>query len=197
MGAEVFSNIDEQAMPTVAEIVAAKEQAAPIAVPTSATMGKPGAQVLARLIEYAPGHHIALPPHTNFALIDNPVAAGVPGAARHACGLVSWQGKRLPMIDINVLLHPATGVLPAATPRYALVVAWQRVPFAPLEYGAIALEKLPVNVSVGDEAQCALPEDSNLWPQLSLSCFRHEGEAVPILDTARLFDSSCYQAVPD
>lgn len=143
-----------------------------------------GPQALARLIEYAPGRHIALPPHTTYALLDSPDITLVPGAAPHACGLLSWQGTRLPMIDLNALLF--TGVA-ARAPRYALIVVWQVAPRTPLQYGAIALEQLPLTISVSDDAQCALPQDSLWWPQLALSCFRHAEEAVPILDTARLF----------
>ena len=146
---------------------------------------EPGPQALARLIEYAPGRHIALPPHTTYALIDSPVVTPVPGAAHHACGLLTWQGVRLPMIDLNALLH--ADVSAATKSRYALVVAWQCAQRTPLQYGAIALDQLPQTVSVSDEASCALPQDSNRWPQLALSCFRHADEAVPILNTGRLF----------
>ena len=141
----------------------------------------------ARLIEYAPGRHIALPPHTTYALIENPVIATVPGAAHHACGLLRWQGELLPVLDLGALLHPGASAAAAATPRYALIVAYQSAPRTPLAYGAIVLEQLPQTIAVSDDAHCALPDDSELWPLLALSCFRHEEQAVPILDTARLF----------
>ena len=146
-----------------------------------------GPKAVARLIEYARGRCIALPTHTTYALIENPEAAPVPGAASHAYGLLTWQDMRLPMIDVNALLHADSGAKPASAPRYALIVAYQRQVLGPLAYGAIGLSELPYTVLIGDEAQCALPTDSGLWPLLALSCFLHEGQAVPILNTTRLF----------
>lgn len=157
--------------------------AAPAALPADA-----GPRAVARLIEYAPGRQIALPPHTTIELLENPAVVAVPGAAYYACGLLAWQGRRLPLLDLHALLlraHP--GANGAVAPRYALVLAYQRAPRQPVEYGAISLAVLPQTVTVGDEARCELPTDSDLWPLLALSCFRHEGRAVPILDTARLF----------
>lgn len=145
-----------------------------------------GPRAVARLVVYAPGRQIALAPHTTYALLENPAAVAVPGAARHAYGLLTWQDTRLPLIDLNVLLHPDAGT-PTATPRYALIVAYQREAHGPLAYGAIGLSELPQTVLIGDESQCALPDDSRLWPLLALSCFEHQGQAIPIVDTARVF----------
>jgi len=141
----------------------------------------------ARVLEYAPGRHIALAPYATYALIENPDVARVPGAARYAYGLVTWQDKRLPLIDLNILLHPDSAAASSAAPRYALVVAYRNQARGPLAYGAVGLSALPQTVFASDEDQCALPADSTLWPQLALSCFRHEGQAVPILDAAGLF----------
>lgn len=146
-----------------------------------------GPRALARLIEYAPGRHIALPPHTTIELLENPAVVAVPGAAYYACGLLAWQGRQLPLLDLHALLRAYLGAHRAVAPRYALVLAYQRAPHQPVEHGAISLAVLPQTVAVGDEARCELPSDSDLWPLLALSCFQHEGHAVPILDTAKLF----------
>lgn len=159
----------------------------PAAVQASAATAEPGPQALARLIEYAEGRYIALPPHTTYALIENPAIVGVPGAAHHAYGLLTWQGTRLPMLNIHALMHPGASATPASPPHYALVVAYQSAARAPLAYGAIGMDKLPQTIAVGDEAQCELPNDNERWQQIALCCFQHEGQAVPIIDTARLF----------
>lgn len=144
-------------------------------------------RAIARLVEYHRGRHIALPPHTTYALIEGPEPVAVPGAAACAYGLIVWQGMRLPLIDLAVLLHPGAGPTLDGLPRYALIVAYQRVPRGPLEYGAIGMHELPQTIAVADDAQCDLPADSALWPVLAQSCFQHEGRAVPVLDTTRLF----------
>ncbi len=140
--------------------------------------------VPARLIEYQPGRHVALAQHTTYGLIKQPAFVAVPGAAPYAYGLLLWQEMRVPLIDLGAALHGSA--VPNA-PGYAVVVAWQSIPRGPLQYGALALAGLPRTITVRNADQCALPDDSPLWPRLAVSCFRHEGEAVPILDTRRLF----------
>ena len=149
-----------------------------------------GPQVPARLVEYAPGRRIALPPHTIYGLIEQPSFEEVPGTARYGYGLLSWQNKRLPLLNLEVLLHADSADSQGIAPSYALVVAYQCAATEPIQYGAIGLTALPQTVAVGDDAQCELPDDSTLWPQLALSCFQHESRAIPILDTARLFSAS-------
>jgi len=146
----------------------------------------PALKAAARLVEYAPGRKIALPPHTTHSLIEHPAVVIVPGAARYGYGLLAWQNMWLPLLDIHALLAD-TGVERSAAPTYALVLAYQRAARQPLEYGAIALTGLPQSIFVRDDAQCGLPTDSTLWPVLALSCFLHEGQATPILDTAQVF----------
>ena len=143
----------------------------------------------ARLLEYAPGYYVALPTHTTLELIEHPAIIAVPGAAYYGCGLLAWQGCHLPVINVDTLLRAYQETPALGPPRYALVVAYQRAPGNPLEHGALALTALPETVEVGDDAWCALPADSDIWPLLSLSCVQHARLAVPILDTARLFRS--------
>jgi chemotaxis signal transduction protein len=144
------------------------------------------APALARLAEYAPDRWIALPPHVTLELVEHPQPVPVPGAAAHACGLLAWQGRQLPMLDLGVLLHGGGAARDEAL-RYALVVAFQSAPGMPVEHGALRVLELPRTMQVGDDAACELPTDSPLWPQLAASCFECEGRVVPIVDTARLF----------
>lgn len=165
----------------------APPEPAPCVATAAPVEPEPGPRAAARLIEYQRGRYIALPPHTTYALIERPTVAQVPGAARYAYGLLAWQGIRLPLIDLDALLHADTSAALPSAPRYALVVAYQSVARGPVEYGAIGLVGLPQTIAVGDEAQCELPGDSDLWPLLALSCFQHSGQAIPILNTAILF----------
>ena len=156
---------------------------------TATVKPAPGSRATARLVEYANGRYIALPPHTTYALADQPAYDSAPGVAHYAYGLLTWQGTRLPLLDLNALLHGNPSAVQSTPPRYALIVAYQRVARGPLEYGAIGMNSLPQTISIGDEAQCALPGDSRLWPQLALSCFQHDENTVPILDTSLLFSA--------
>ena len=149
--------------------------------------GAGGPRATARLIEYASNSYFVLPPHTTLEIIDHPAIVAVPGAAYYAYGLMKWQDQYIPMIDIDTLLRAHPDMPEITAPRYALVVAYQRAPGAPIEHGALGLTALPQTIEVGDEAWCDLPTNSDLWPLLSLSCVQYHGAIVPILDTAKLF----------
>lgn len=144
-------------------------------------------QAPARILEYAPDRRFALPIHTTLEILEEFDIVPVPGAAPHGLGLLLWQERWIPVLDPAVLLGAAEH---ADTPAYLLVVACQRAPRQPLEYGALALSRLPETVFVGNDSACELPEDSPLWPRISLSCFRHRDTPTPIVDTGRLFGTS-------
>ncbi|MEJ6023932.1 chemotaxis protein CheW [Ramlibacter sp. PS4R-6] len=138
---------------------------------------------VARIVRDRGSVRYALPPHVTQEIVEHPQAVAVPGANRHALGLMAWQGTRLPLIDVAVRLGacaPRSGA-----PRYALVVAVQPAPGAPIEHAAIALDALPETVAVDDAAACEIPA-SDAWHSVAISCFLHDGVPVPIVDTAKV-----------
>ena len=155
---------------------------------TRTPRGTPTVQDLvpAQLLPYQRDRHIALPVHTTIELLDQFHVVAVPGAAYYCNGLTKWQGQWLPVLDLHAQLH-AYRMEHAPKTRYLLVVAYQMAPREPLCHGALALPFVPTMVKVRDAQSCALPEDSDLWPLIALSCFEHEGRPVPVVDTGRLF----------
>ncbi|HVZ46060.1 MAG TPA: chemotaxis protein CheW [Ramlibacter sp.] len=133
---------------------------------------------IARLVEYAPGKCIALAAHATVEIVKQPAPVAVPGAAHHAMGLLAWQGQRIAMIDLAAW---AKGARARESARYALVLAC-----GPGAFAALALDALPVNVTVRDAQQCDLPERDAPLRHAALSCVDIDGEAVPIVDVARL-----------
>lgn len=189
------STPETQDTPALPDLSAALE-AVPVAAPhfTSEPLAHaPAAAVrrgIARLIEYRRDRYVAFAPHTTIELVENPSVIEVPGAASYGLGLMSWQNGWLPVIDLAWLLHGRpSSEQHAPAPRYALVLAYQAAPRQPVAHGAIALELLPQFAAVSDTQLCPWPDAHPCWPQLGLSCFAHEGQAVPILDTSRLFTS--------
>lgn len=140
----------------------------------------------ARLLEYKRGCFVAFPAHATIGLIDNPKVVPVPGAPYYCLGLMPWQGRQLPLLDLNTLLRAYPDADPPPT-GHVLVLAYQSAPGQPLEYGAVCAPWLVRMIEVTDSRQCDLPGDSDLWPWISLSCFDDEGHAVPILDASRVF----------
>ena len=144
---------------------------------------------LARLMEYDWDKYVALPVHTTLEVVEQPQVIDVPGCAYYGLGMLRWQDRYLPLLDLRTLLNAYKK--PGGPPmRYALVVTYQAAPFEPVRYGAMAMIGLPQTMQVGDHMQAPLPSDSDLWPQVALSCFAHQQRIVPIVDTARLFNSS-------
>lgn len=144
------------------------------------------ATVPARLLEYRPGRCVALAPHAALELLDRPPLTPVPGAPYYCPGLVAWQDRQLPLVDLNVLLraYPDAAAAPLS---HVLVVAWQPAPRQPLQYGALCAPALVRGVQVADGQHCALPTDSDLWPHIARACFELDGTAVPVVDTTLLF----------
>jgi hypothetical protein len=138
------------------------------------------------LLKYKPGGCVAFPAHTTMGLVDRPAIRVVPGTPYYCPGLFQWEGRYLPLVDLNALLRAYPGeTVPVI--EHVLVLAWQPAPGKALAYGAVCAPHLVRKIEVDDSQQCPLPEDSDLWPWTALSCFRHEGRPVPVLDTARLF----------
>jgi len=141
----------------------------------------------AYLLEYSKNRFVAFPAHTGVELIDQPVVVMVPGQPGFCLGLMPWQGgQRIPLIDLERLLkgHEGQG---SPSIGHVLVLAYQSAPGHALQYGAVLAPSLIRMIEVMDSQQCALPAEIEALPRISQSCFEYEGQAVPILDTARLF----------
>jgi purine-binding chemotaxis protein CheW len=139
---------------------------------------------IARIVRDRGGVRFALPAHATLEIVEHPQAVRVPAAPAHALGLLAWQGRRIALIDVAVQLGAATAR--KQPPRYALVVAHQQQPGAPVEHGAIAIDALPETVTVTDSASCALPE-SRTWRNVAIACFERDGLPIPVVETAALF----------
>jgi chemotaxis signal transduction protein len=140
----------------------------------------------AYLLEYRQGCFVAFPAHTGVELVDQPEFVVVPGMPYFCLGLMAWQGRRLPLLDLDRLLN-GPGVLGSPSMWHVLVLAYQSSPGHALEYGALLAPSLIQMIDVIDSQQCPLPTDIPGLPLISLSCFEFEGKAVPVLDTASLF----------
>lgn len=162
------------------------------ALPDQAGRGIPA---LACVLEYAPDAFVALPVHAGVELVESPRLVPVPGMARYCRGLVAWQGRQLPLIDLQAYLG---GVDAKAAPpfNHVLIVAYQAAPGVAIEYGALCAPFLIRMVEVVDSDQCPLPPGQACWEDLAISCFRHQGKAIPVLEPSRIFTSPVPPAIP-
>ncbi|MDO5653759.1 MAG: chemotaxis protein CheW [Brachymonas sp.] len=148
-----------------------------------------GPQAEARMVAYSRGRHVAFSGHATQELIEHPEVQVVPGAAYYGYGLLWWQQRHIPLIHLESVLRAYPAFDPAVPPQFALVLAYQTAPREPLQYGAITVTDIPYSQRVSDADFCPLPKDSDMWEELAISCFRHQEQAIPVLDAARIFSA--------
>jgi chemotaxis signal transduction protein len=143
----------------------------------------------AYLLEYSTGHYFAFPVHTGMELVEQPRVVAVPGMPYFCLGLIAWQGRQLPLLDLAKLM---AGPIAQGKPSigHVLVLAYQSAPGKALEYGAVCAPSLISKIEVVDSQQCELPSGSDALARLALSCFNIDGHAVPIIDSAKIFSKA-------
>lgn len=147
----------------------------------------PAPTAAARVVSYARDKRVAFAPHATQELLENPQWMTVPGGAYYARGLLYWQNRHIPFIDLESLLQAYPAFDPHAPVHYAMVLAYQTAPHEPLQYGAIAITDIPHTQTVSDADFSPLPSDSDMWAELAISCFKQNGQVTPILDAAKIF----------
>lgn len=178
-------NLDAQAGVAGAELAAEMPAEG---IPTEETLfDMPVRTATARMVAYSRGKLVAFAQHATQELIENPQWQHVPGAAYYAYGLLYWQNRYIPFIHLESVLQAYPAFDASAAVHYALVLAYQTAPGEPLQYGAIAVAETPYSHPVQDADFCPLPTDSDMWPALAISCFQYQGQAIPILDAAKIF----------
>lgn len=115
-------------------------------------------------------------------IVDRPRLHPVPCTPPHCQSIYAWQGRLMPVVDVAVLL----GREPQE-PRLLAIAAYQEHAGDTVTFGALLLSAPPVAIIVGNEQACSLPDYPEAWERFSLSCFGHQGEAIPVLHLGRLF----------
>jgi chemotaxis signal transduction protein len=117
-------------------------------------------------------------------LIDMPTTFSVPCTPLYCRRVVFWQERLLAVMDIASRLNGT-----AQQAKYIAVVAYQqRRGDSPL-FGALLLATPPLQAAVSDEQACRLPENTLGWDNLAISCFDYLGDAMPVLNLNRLFET--------
>jgi len=137
-----------------------------------------------------------------YVLPEEPEIHGVPLAPAPTPGVIVWENRVVPLIDVALRLGMAdegTGNLTttlAGMHYFVAIVAFAGDDLLDVgvELGALILTKVPEQVEVSDHQGRELPPEFEPHAELFASCFEHpELGAVPILDLTRLFASSGYR----
>jgi len=115
-------------------------------------------------------------------IIDTPRLHAVPRTPQYCHSVVSWQGRLLPVVDMAAVLGNAP-----QKPHLLAVAGYQEHPGEPTRFGALLLSSPPVAIIVGNDQACALLDPAETWNKLSVSCFGHQGDAIPVLHLGRIF----------
>ncbi len=107
----------------------------------------------------------------------------VPLMPNYCHQLMHWRNLLIPVLQLEGLV----GKTPPALARYHVVVA-----ISPLEgdknlhYGVIVCSALPMQVTLQDNELVDYPQP--VWADYACSCFIYQEDAVPILDTTKIFN---------
>ncbi len=136
------------------------------------------------LLDFGHSMRAAVGTRVLLQILENPPLHEVPCAPAYCHRVLSWQGRLLPVMDVAARLAGA----PQAR-KLVAVAGYQEQPDEPVHFAALLLSAPPVAIAVSDAQSCPLPEEFAGWSQFSLSCFDHQGEAVPVLHLGRIFAS--------
>jgi chemotaxis signal transduction protein len=134
-----------------------------------------------------------------YVLPEEPQIQGIPLAPAPAPGVIVWENRPVPVIDVGLLLRGAeAGAASAATApggrrEFAAIVAFtgDRAGNAGVELGALILTKVPEQIEVSDDQAREIPDEFIGHGGFFTSCFEHpELGAVPVLDLAAMFLTS-------
>lgn len=138
------------------------------------------------LLDFGRGLQAAVGQHEMSHVLPTAVLFDIPCTPHYCSEVLIYQNRIMPVLDIPSLLegqriiHTSNDVIGVAV--------FQDDPSHPVGYGGIRLATLPTSVYVSDDQSCELPAHKRYWaPPLSVSCFYHEGVAIPILNLSYLF----------
>ncbi len=134
------------------------------------------------LLDFGQALRAAVGMRVMMQIIDHPKLHAVPCTPPHCHSVFSWQGRLLPVIDLAVILGKAP-----QKPHLLGVAGYQEHPGDPTRFGAFLLSTPPEAIIVGNDQACPLPDPQDEWNMLSVSCFGHKGDAIPVLHLSRIF----------
>lgn len=113
----------------------------------------------------------------------------VPLMAEHCRYLMPWRTLLIPVLHLETLLETGETTLIETSALSRIVVAISpQADEKVLNYGVLPCSALPVQISVSASQQCDYPHPR--WTKYASSCFDHQGHAVPILDTGKVFSAA-------
>lgn len=118
--------------------------------------------------------------HVTFA----PHLVAIPQTPPHCSQVLVAEERIVPAWDVAAWLGAAA---PGRVSRLAAIVGHQKSRGGPVTLGALLISEPPVRIMVGDDDACDLPPVPARWRAIAMSCVKHQGEPLPILDLRLMF----------
>jgi hypothetical protein len=144
------------------------------------------------LLDFGNGLQAAVAYHEMWQVLLSPKLFDVPCTPQYCSQVLIFQNNILPVFNMATLLLNAEKPF-IATGSFVGVAVYQSDPNKPVDYGCLYLSQMPQRIEVSDDDACDLPEDKKYWESLTLSCFLHNGVAIPIIDFASIFSEKINQ----
>lgn len=119
----------------------------------------------------------------------------IPTTPFYASEILILEERVLPVVDVPKLLS-GNATMTSSNDIIGIAV-YQGLPNEPAHYGGLRLAGLPTSIDVEDIQACDLPESMLFWQPLSISCFSHNKEPIPVVDLSRVFSADIHAIVPD
>ncbi len=154
----------------------------------------------ALLLAYADKQFLTFPTQSLLELIESPELTALPSSKDFVYGLLHWQDKLVPVIDLALLLKERTIKTTTETsqsPQLSNELSNKKVAFVMvtayhtakgIAHIAVKLDKQPISMLVNNSMACELASDSDInWADYAISCFSYQNNPVPILQPEWLF----------
>jgi chemotaxis signal transduction protein len=138
------------------------------------------------LLDFGHGWQAAVGLHEMWQVLIAPELFTVPCAPAYCREVLIFQKLILPVIDFPSLLENQK--ITHTHQEVVGIAVYQQSFDDPIHYAGLRLATMPQSIHVADEQACDLPSSQQkLWEGLAISCFNHDGIAIPILNLAYLF----------
>jgi len=138
------------------------------------------------LLDFGRGLRAAVGLHEMSQIITSPTLFKVPCTPSYCGEVLIFQDHILPVLDLLSFLEGHK--VPDITRDVIGIAVYQEDLNHPLKYAGLRLVAFPLSIYVGDHQACELPHHHQRYWQspLIVSCFFHEGSAIPVLNLAYL-----------
>lgn len=130
-----------------------------------------------------------------YVLPHEPRLHRVPLAPEHACHVLIWEHRLVPVVDAGLLISSSPLSTDAETTtlssfqKLIAIVAVCDADETQASLGALLLCAMPERIAVSDDSACDLSEELSKSNRMVCACFRATADSapVPILDLAAIF----------